>query len=139
MEQESKAKAEVFKLLSRRDYSEKEIREKLLKKGFSEEIVERVVEYIKEEGYINDRELGERLKELAIERGKSKLYLKKKLYQKGISSIEISYEEELEAAVNLLKKKYKKEKDYRKVLKFLINRGFSYSVASEAAKEFIEE
>ena len=139
MEQESKAKAEVFKLLSRRDYSEKEIREKLLKKGFSEEIVERVVEYLKEEGYINDIELGERLKELAIERGKSKLYLKKKLYQKGISNIEISYDEELKAAVNLLKKKYKKEKDYRKVLKFLINRGFSYGVASEAAKEFIEE
>ncbi len=139
LEQENKAKSEAFKLLSRRDYSEREIVQKLLRKGFEQSIVENVVNYLKEEGYINDKKLGERLKEIAIEKGKSNVFLKKKLYSKGICNIELSYSEELESAKNLLRRKYKGDKNFKQIVKFLLNRGFSYGIASEAAKSFLEE
>jgi len=139
LEQENKAKLEAFKLLSRRDYSEKEIVQKLLKKGFEKSTIENVVNYLKEEGYIDDKELGERLKEIAIEKGKSNVSLKKKLYSKGICNIELSYSEEIESAKNLLRRKYKGDKNFKQIVKFLLNRGFPYSIASETAKSFLED
>ncbi len=135
-----KIKAFAFKLLAKRDYFSQELKRKLISKGFKIEDVEEVVEYLVKEGYINDEKLKERMKEKAIEKGKSPLYLKKKLYQKGISdSIEFSFEEELESALHLLRNKYKKGKNYKEIVKFLKYRGFSYDVIQEAYKKYLEE
>jgi len=130
-------KSEAFKLLSRRDYFSEELKRKLIQKGFSESEVDEIIKYLKEEGYLDDEKLLERYKELSIEKGESFLKLKSKLYRKGIKDLDFSYEEELEAALNLLQKKFKKEKNYPNVVKFLKNRGFSYSVIQEAVKRFL--
>ena len=131
---------EALKLLSKRDYFSLELKSKLIKKGYSSEEIDPVIEYLKKENYINDEQLKERYKELAIEKGKSKLALKKKLYKKGVSpDINLSYEEEVKSALNLLQRKYKKEKDFISVVKYLTNRGFSYTVAKDAAEEFLKE
>ncbi len=132
-----KAKAEAFKLLSKRDYLSEELKRKLIQKGFSEEEVEETILYLKKEGYLNDEELIKRYKELSIQKGESPLKLRSKLYRKGFTDLEFSYEEELESALNLLKNKFKKEKNYPNVVKFLKNRGFSYSVIQEAVKKFL--
>ena len=130
-------KSEAFKLLSKRDYFSKELRQKLLKKGFSEKEVEETISYLVKEGYLNDKKLLDRYKELSVKKGESFLKLKAKLYRKGITDVEFSYENELEAALNLLQNKFKKEKNYPNVVKFLKNRGFSYSVIQEAVKKFL--
>ncbi len=137
---ETKIKAYAFKLLSKRDYFSEEMRKALLKKGFSEDKVDRVVNYLIKEGYINDSKLIERIKEKALEKGKSPLYLKKKLYEKGVKAdVNFSFEEELKSALNLLRNKYKKEKSYPEIVKFLKYRGFSYSVIQEACEIFLKE
>ncbi|NPA52293.1 MAG: regulatory protein RecX [Aquificae bacterium] len=132
-------KKEAFKLISKRDYFSGELKRKLLQKGFEEKDIDEVIDFLVKEEYIHDEKLKERYKELAIQKGKSKLALKKKLYQKGIEALELSYEEELQSALNLLNNKYKKEKEFKSILKFLINRGFSYSVAKEASNIYLKD
>jgi len=130
-------KSEAFKLLSKRDYFSEELKRKLIQKGFPEKEVEETILYLKKEGYLDDKKLLERYKELSIQKGESSIKLRAKLYRKGVTDLEFSYDEELEAALNLLQNKFKKEKNYPNVVKFLKNRGFSYSVIQEAVKKFL--
>jgi regulatory protein len=132
-----KARSYALRLLSKRDYFEEELRRKLFLKGFPEEEIDRTVEYLKKENLINDEKLTERYKEINLQKGKSPLYIKSKLYKKGIKDVDFSYEEELDAALYLLKFKYKKEKKYPDIVKFLKNRGFSYPVIQEAVNKFL--
>ena len=134
-----KIKSVALRLLAKRDYYRQELKQKLLQKGFDENQIDKVLDELEEKGYINDDKLIHRHKELSIQKGKSPLYLRKKLYQKGISQIDFTYEEELEAALNLLQNKYKKQKNFYDVVKFLKNRGFSYGVIQEAANKFLNE
>ncbi|ACO04903.1 MAG TPA: regulatory protein RecX [Persephonella sp.] len=129
----------AFKLLSKRDYFSSELKDKLVKKGFDPEESDQVVQYLVQKGYLDDQKLKERLSSLLKEKGKSPIYIKKKFYSKGVEPPEISYDEEFETAYNLLKKKYKKEKQFHTVVKFLKNRGFSYSVIIDVANKFLEE
>ncbi len=134
-----KAKTYAFKLLSKRDYFKEELRRKLLQKGFSENEVEETIEYLEKEGYIDDEKLAKRYKEKYLEKGYSSLKLKSKLYAKGYKPEDsFSYEEELQSALNRLKK-YKKEKDFYSIVKYLVNRGFSYSIAKEATNIYLNE
>ncbi|WP_293445795.1 regulatory protein RecX [Persephonella sp.] len=133
-----KAKSYALKLLSKRDYFEAELRNKLSLKGFSEEEIQKTIEYLKEQKLLDDKKLLERYKEINLQKGKSPLSIKNKLYRKGITDIEFSYEEELKSALHLLRFKYKKEKRYADIVKFLKNRGFSYSVIQEATNKFLD-
>ena len=95
--------------------------------------------FLEDNEYINDEKLLQRYKEKYSQKGFSYVKLKSKLYSKGyILDDEFSYEEELKSALNRLKK-YKKEKDFYSIVKYLINRGFSYQVAKEATNIFLNE
>ena len=132
-------KSYAFYLLSKRDYFKEELRLKLQKKGFNTEEIEETLSYLEKNGYIDDEKLKDRKKELAVQKGESPLKLKSKLYRKGIKEIDISFSENelLEAAIQRMKK-YKKEKEYKKIVSYLINRGFPYSIASKVAKMYIQ-
>ncbi|MBX0310708.1 MAG: RecX family transcriptional regulator, partial [Sulfurihydrogenibium sp.] len=95
--------------------------------------------YLKQQNLLNDEKLKERLKEKSINKGESSLKIKQKIYQKTGEFIEISEDEELESAINLLKRSFKKEKTFENVVKFLKNRGFRYSVISKATNKFLNE
>ncbi|NPA12713.1 MAG: regulatory protein RecX [Aquificae bacterium] len=131
------AKSYALKLLAKKDYFEKELRDKLSKKGFSEEEIEGAISHLKNLGLIDDSKLLERYIELAVKKGKSGAYLRQKLYQKGIYDFEMDYNDELQSALNLLHSKYRKEKNYKDIVKFLKNRGFSYSVIQDAVNKFL--
>jgi len=134
-----KAKTYALKLLSKRDYFKEELRKKLIQKGFSEGEIAETIKYLEDNEYINDEKLLQRYKEKYSQKGFSYVKLKSKLYSKGyILDDEFSYEEELKSALNRLKK-YKKEKDFYSIVKYLINRGFSYQVAKEATNIFLNE
>ena len=132
-----KVRSYALKLLSKRDYFEAELKRKLLLKGFPEDEIKKTIEYLKDQNLLDDRKLLERYKEVNLQKGKSPLSIKNKLYRKGITDVEFSFEEELEAALYQLRFKYKKEKKYADIVKFLKNRGFSYSVIQEAANKFL--
>jgi len=125
-------------LLSKRDYFEKELKEKLYKKGYSKEEIDNVIKELKKEGYINDEKLLDRYKELSIQKGYSSLKLKRKLYQKTEIIQNLSEEEELLSALNLLEKSFKKEKNFINIVKFLKNRGFSWNTIQKAVKKFLD-
>ncbi len=134
-----KAKMYAFKLLSKRDYFSFELKNKMLSKGFSEDDIEEVIRYLKEEGYIDDKYLKERVKEKNLKKGKGSLYIRKKLYSKSGDDIDISFDEELEAALYALRFKYKKDREYKEIVKFLSYRGFRYEVIQEAIRIFLKE
>jgi regulatory protein len=74
---QNKAKKYAFKLLSYRGRSEKELKERLMKKGISKTVVSSTITYLKHLGLIDDRSLAETLKTEALSR--------KLLSQKGAS------------------------------------------------------
>ena len=136
---DSNVKSYAYKLLSKKDYFKEELKNKLLRKGFEESQVEEVINHLESQGLLNDEKLKERYKEVYINKGKSYLKLRNSLYRKGITEVELSEDEELKSALNLLKKSFKKEKTFENMVKFLKNRGFRYSVIKKAVEIMLKE
>ncbi|WP_245596368.1 regulatory protein RecX [Sulfurihydrogenibium subterraneum] len=136
---DSNVKSYAYKLLSKKDYFKEELKNKLLRKGFEERQVEEVIKHLESQGLLNDEKLKERYKEVYINKGKSYLKLRNSLYRKGITEIDLSEDEELKSALNLLKKSFKKEKTFENMVKFLKNRGFRYSVIKKAIEIMLKE
>lgn len=79
------AKDYAAKLLSFCDRSEKEIREKILKKGYSETECEEAIAFCREYGYIDDNRYAQHFVHDAVELKKlGKARIKMELRQKGI-------------------------------------------------------
>ena len=77
--------------MSFRPRSEQEIKERLLKKSFSEDTIRDVLFFLKEQNYINDREFAQIWAESQISRKPmSRSLLKYQLRQKGIDEEIIS-------------------------------------------------
>lgn len=131
--------------------TEQEVRRKLKQKNFSEETVERVVEFLKKYHYVDDKKFCEAyIRESMNQKPKGKAYLKMKLIEKGIETtvieeaLEESGMEEIEGAKKLLKKKLKNfqyvdEKTKLKAFASLQRKGYPYSVIKEAYQSCIEE
>ncbi len=138
----------AFRLLGYRDRSEKEMLEKLMKKGFSAEVAGNAVVYLKNRGFIDDRRFAWILKKAAAERkhlGRSgtRAYL----INKGVSGDivdEILGDEDnyLDTARNLIEKKLRglkscdEETIKRRLWGMLARRGFSYGTINKALKFF---
>lgn len=144
--QNSLGKSALYKtlvLLGKRSYTEKQIQQKLLKKGYPEDIVESVIEYCINMGYLNDWEYVRqwistynRLKPMGRKRI---LY---ELKNKGIEQDIINYildesfsnDEEYQLAAGLIRRKvgHNLEIDKKTAKRFyqlLLRRGFSHEIA----------
>lgn len=83
-----KGKKRALRLLERKDYSRKELSDKLKKDGYAEELVEKIIEYIDSYHYLDDiRVAGSYIRSRMGY--KSKRELEYMLKQKGISEEEI--------------------------------------------------
>lgn len=140
----------TFRLLSYRDRSEGEIKSKLTKKGFSEDVINGVISYLKEKGFLNESRLAETLKRSAVERKfLGKIGVKEYLISRGISNDVINSvlgkdEDYLDAAINFISKKLKGDrrvdKDIReKIFRGLLRRGFSFDTINRAFKIYNTE
>lgn len=135
----------AFRLLGYRDRSEKEMYEKLIQKGFSENIAGKTIDYLKDKGFIDDKRFAELLRKDAITRK----YLGKRgarhyLIDKGIA-VDIADnvlggdDDYLDAAKKLVEKKLRNTKAYdentkRRLWGMLSRRGFAYDTISIALK-----
>jgi len=140
------ARERAVSLLMTRDRSQYEIRTKLRKLGYDEDIAEKVVEDLKAIGYIDDsrfvlRYAADRLKSKAL----SKRALKYELEKKGIdrdlidNALKDFEEDDEEIAFRAAKKKFGKydlnDKPLQeKAFRFLMHRGFSYETASSVIR-----
>ncbi|UCE20129.1 MAG: RecX family transcriptional regulator [Gemmatimonadota bacterium] len=153
-EEEKKAREYVFNLLSYRDRSCREVRDRLQDKGYDADIIDRVVQALKRSHLLDDERF-------ALEWGRNRLMknpmgarlLSQELWKKGIPqgiidrAIEHLYDEMDEvrlatSAIENRRARYKElesHKAYKRLSDFLARRGFSWDVVREVLQEFEHE
>jgi len=145
-----KAKQYAFKLLGYRGRSEKELKEKLVKKGISKAVASSTVKYLKHLGLIDDRSLAESLKRDALSRkllsqkGAS-LFLHHRGVPREIINEVLDYDETLDLcnARRLLHKNIRPLRNYsslkvkRRLYGLLARRGYSSDTIKKVLKENI--
>ena len=137
--------ATAVRLLSRRDHSEQQLREKLRRNEFTAEQIDEAIVELKRRGYLDDARLKQHvLENLLGEKRHGLRSIQEKLRQLGfgqISSSELrqyySEEAEWEAAIRLLEKRFPAlySEDFSRLARFLANRGFSTEIVSKLARE----
>ena len=143
-----KAKKYAFKLLSYRGRSEKELKERLIKKGIRKAVASSTVQDLKQRGLIDDRSLAETLKREALSRKfLSQQGAIKFLYQRGIPHEIINQvldnDEiiDISNARRLVHKKIKTLRNYsslhvkRRLYGLLARRGYSSDTIRKVLKE----
>lgn len=155
MEELDIAKRRAMHLLSGRDYSRKELTEKLMN-NYSEATANAVAELMCEYGYINDERYAEKLARQCIKvkrygKGRAAMYMR----QKGLDADTIDaalekYSEDdiTEEIAELLRKKYadrlflpgiEGKKEMQKVIAALARRGYGYNDIKAALYTVQEE
>jgi regulatory protein len=153
------AKEIAYRFISYKPRTLKEVSDKLKAKGFQSDLVSKVVEELKNYGFINDLEYA---RNFVLNRSRSKtlgeLALRRELLSKGISS-EIVDEvlserenliDEFEIALDLaqgklkqiksLKKRKKGRDEYkRRIYEFLLRRGFKFETINRVMREVFDD
>ncbi|NLC68637.1 MAG: regulatory protein RecX [Clostridiaceae bacterium] len=131
------AKSRAWKFISFKFRTEKEVRLKLEKEGFNEDIIQNVLDELKADGYINDRlyvrkylhdrgKLNPKSKRRLIQELKAR-GIKKELILEGLEELKI---DNILVAEGLVRKKFKdydftKKRVERQVYRYLQYRGFN--------------
>ena len=133
-----RAKLRAMHLLNHMDRTEQQLRDRLKRDLYSEDIIEIAIQYVKSFGYIGDRGYARRYVE-SKQNVKSRAEIKMALMQKGISKdiiqsvLEDCYEEqdELSTIRRILEKKRFVEDtatdvEKKKMFEYLLRKGFHY-------------
>lgn len=128
----------ALRLIEFRDRTQKELRDRLLEKGYDENTIEDEIEFLKSYGYINDTRYAERFVSDAINLKKwGKIRIRTELLRKGIerdvidNTIEDAFEEIEDDRVLLqMKTRFKNSdlsniKERTRIFNFFIRRGFT--------------
>ena len=149
-------KQRAFRYLGRRQHSTSELRIKLKQKGYETELINQVLDDLKQKNYLDDTKFAEMFVEEKI---KLKLWgeqkLRSELIKRGIKSEiisdvirnKVSDQDKLSYAMILASKKYETlrnrnvDKDVikRKLITFLNSCGYNYDVIKEVCDELIIE
>ena len=136
----------ALRFLSYRPRSEKEIRDKLLGKKASEEIINKIILRLKKNNFLNDEEFVKWwIEQRTTFKPRSVRLIKIELKQKGIGQelIEETIDhlssaiDDLESAKKLIEKRLPRYKDlsrdkkFQKISRFLSSKGFSYDIIKE--------
>ena len=141
---DEKVRGEVLKYVLLSKHTEKQIVEKLIKKGYNEEDVLEAAAYYRELGYIDHADYARRFVSDCVKlKGYGPIRIKNELLRKGVE------EDIAESALKgidynlpeLIKRKFKScadEKERQKIINYFIRRGFSYYETADAVKEVFE-
>lgn len=147
-EEYKKAENYAIYLISQREYTEKNLTDKILSKGYNSSQCETIIEKFKKYGYINDESYAGRFirtKQKTSNQGKYKI--KASLLQKGVSKDilnqcmeEFDQDMELEKAEKLVSKKIHslrnkdidKYKLKQKLTTYLASKGYEYDIIRKA-------
>lgn len=147
------AKISALRFLSIRNHSRNELRQKLLKKKFSEEIIEKVLNELSQLSYLNDRKFAEQFFNELIGKHFGPLKIKNEMTKRGIDRQttdeilrDFFNDEEFQKEIilkylqkNKFPKKIKLKNELQKIYNHLINRGFSSSVIVKALREKFQD
>lgn len=148
-----KCKNSALRIVEKTYKTEKEMRDKLLQKGYEGIIIEKTIDFLKEYNFLNDEKYSLMYaKDRSKTQGKNKI--KYSLMQKGIDKDTItttlalvSDDVEAETAYNLAAKKYRilsnrendKYKLNQKITRFLLGKGYDYSLIKDVIKQLTTE
>ena len=131
-------------ILSRREHSVSELRNKLIRFNPDPNDLKEVIERLITSNFLDDKRFASAFIRSKAESGYGPNYISQYLTKKGIPSdkydiysLEIDWEDKCLAQFN--KKRRNKEinfKEKEKILRFLAYRGFSYEIIKNALKEF---
>ena len=136
-------------LLSYRSRSEKELQERLKKKGFSEHHIAVALKHLKQAGHLDDHALALDLKRQAFNNrllghNRAKVFLLARGVPEEIINETLTYDEETEAQKiqKLLDRKLKTmgacpaDKKKKKLWDFLVRKGYTYNTINNALHNF---
>ncbi len=148
----SKCKETALRIIERSYKTESEMINKLAEKGYDSKSIEIVISFLKEYNFINDKSYTKMyIKDRISNQGKQKI--KYSLIRKGISAEiidefinDIEFDNEKAVAIEMAKKKYKliskTEKDkfklWNKLCRYLVGRGYNYSISKEVVNEVLD-
>lgn len=146
-----KAKDSAFRLLARRLHSKKELSQKLLKKKFPIEIIERVIKEFSDKSYLNDDEFARLFTQEKIMKGKTGINklqfelsnrgIDKQIMQEVIKSVDTeNYFSSLkEIAEKKLQQLKNRETDKRKIstklASYLASKGYEFDLIYKIIRE----
>jgi regulatory protein len=148
-EELSKAKNYVYRILARRMYTCKEIRNKLAERGYTDEVIQDIITTLERYGYLNDRTYAEEwIRSRMASKPKGKMALRQELARKGVEksiiedALSEAFDESQEKgmALDLARQRaplYSSDDPAvakRKLQGFLLRRGFDF----ETVKDVIE-
>lgn len=134
----------ALRLISIRDITELELRSKLERKGFSETEIEKVIEKLREKGFIDDSRFIKKAERIAEDRMIGQFGLRQYLIRRGVDKElveEIPKLDETSIAVKLINKKshflkdIPEEKKKAKIAGFLMRRGFSWDTINKVINQ----
>ena len=136
----SSALSQAVKLLARRDHSERELRGKLLQRGYTAVEIDSALIKLREKGYVDDRALSKKLAENLWGSGKYGIAgVRCQLRKNGFNENEVieasdGFERclELSYAVALLERRKLSSDNRDKAGRFLASRGFAYQTIEQA-------
>ena len=149
-------KQRALSFLGRRFHSERELLQKLKSKSYEERLIKIVLQNLKDQSFIDDKNFASHFIEEKLKRKKWGMNkIKSALYTKGVSSKIIdellkefdntennleSISEIVAKKINQLRKRNIDEKKlYQKVITFLLSRGFDYETSSEVCRKIIKQ
>ncbi len=134
----------IMDLLARRDHSEKELREKLMRRKFADEQIEQALAYAHERRWLGDStRLAQTLADNLHRRGKGIKSINHELSRKGLPQVSIDKDLEYEKAFAQAQRKQKTKKfaDLKDpkvragLARFLQTRGFSTEIIRKVLQE----
>lgn len=144
MDEQKDLRHYLLYLVSRREYSAKDLKSKLLEKGYSSDLVEQEILHAQEKKWQSDERFAEAFIHLRISQGKGPVRIAFELEQHGVSKILIEsfldYRDKQwsELAKQVLQKKKFVLDSYAekaKAMKFLQYRGFSIEQINKVIKD----
>lgn len=141
-------KKRIESLLNRRDYSTKELLNKLRDDGFSSAVSAQLVDEAVASNLVNDARFAEVYARSKCYAGWGKLRIERELSRKGIDARELpgwpeSYfedEDEKARAIELAsRRRLTGKNDFQKIVRFLCGKGYSMNVSMDAARQVLEE
>ena len=142
----SQARATALRLLTRRDYTAKELRTKLLQRDVPEAEVTSVLAELAQSGMVNDRRVAESFVRVASAlKGRGRLRISRELEQRGIDRTIIRdalaalpLEDEAASIRRFIERKHLPARlsaaEHRRVFGQLVRRGFSADLIANALR-----
>jgi len=147
-EELNKAREYALKLLEYRERSEQEIRNRMGRKEYNQELINKTVRFLKDQNLLNDRRFAQIWAESRLRRSYGRWKVQADLNEKGVKEeiIEETLKElyskvnETQMALDLIQKKWpslSRENNplLRRVSGFLERRGFSFEVITEIIRQ----